>query len=68
MPTFDMDGNRNTFRAMIQEPLGAFCFVFFFLSQTDQKTVISSIETIHCFVLAAAYIAARSIVCGNAYG
>lgn len=42
--------------------------VFFFLSQTESKTVISEIETIHCFVLASAYTAARSIVCGNLGG
>lgn len=53
------------FRVLIQEFLGSFCLVFFFLSQTEEKTVISHIETIHCFVLAAAYIAARGIVCGN---
>jgi len=47
------------------EWIGSFCFVFFFLSQTEEKTVISSIETIHCFVLAASYIAARSVVRGN---
>jgi len=56
----------NTFRDTMAEWMGAFCFVFFFLSQTEEKTVISSIETIHCFVLAASYIAARGIVCGNA--
>ena len=47
------------------ELLGTFCYVFFYLSQTEEKTVISQIETIHCFVLAAAFIAARTIVAGN---
>lgn len=55
----------NVFRSTMAEWIGSFCFVFFFLSQTEEKTVISSIETIHCFVLAASYIAARSIVRGN---
>jgi glycerol uptake facilitator-like aquaporin len=56
----------NWFRAIFQETVGSFCFVFFYISQTESKTVISSIETIHCFVLSASYIAARTIVCGNA--
>lgn len=53
---------------MMAEWIGSFCFVFFFLSQTEEKTVISSIETVHCFVLAASYIAARSVVRGNQIG
>merc|ERR1712216_795970 len=61
-------GPNNWFRAIFQEVVGTFCFVFFFLSQTDAKTVISEIETIHCFVLSASYIAARTIVCGNGSG
>lgn len=56
------------FRAMYQEIAGSFFFVFFFLSQTESKMVISEIETIHCFVLSASYMAARSIVCGNVGG
>ena len=55
----------NTFRDMIAEFAGSFCFTFFYLSQSEEKTVISSIETIHCFVLAAAYVTARTIVRGN---
>jgi len=51
--------NGNGFRSMIAELLGSFCFVFFFLTQTEEKTVVSSIETMHCLVLAASYIAAR---------
>ena len=56
------------FRAMYQEMAGTFCLVFFFISQTESKTVISQIETIHCFVLSASYMAARCIVCGASPG
>lgn len=55
----------NTFRDMMAELLGSGCFVFFYLSQTEKKTVISQIETVQCFVLAAAYITARTLVRGN---
>jgi glycerol uptake facilitator-like aquaporin len=59
------DNANYIFPAMMAELLGTFCYTFFFLSQTEEKTVISQIETIHCFVLAAAFIAARTIVAGN---
>lgn len=63
-----VNGQNDWLRAIVQEIVGTFCFAFFYLSQTEAKTVISEIETIQCLVLSASYIAARSIVCGNAYG
>lgn len=59
------EGDNDTFRVIWSELLGSFLYVFFYLSQTEKKTVVSNIETIHCLVLAASYITARTCVNGS---
>ena len=54
------------FRAAIAEFVGSAAYAFFFLMQSDNKDIVSEIETIQCFTLSAAFIAARSVVVGNA--
>lgn len=56
----------NWLRAMVQEGVGTFAYVFFFMFQSENKDVVSDIETVQCFSLAASFIAGRSIVLGNA--
>lgn len=51
--------------AMCQEAFGAFIFVLFFKIVTDERTHLSDQSPINCFVIAAAYVAGRSIVNGS---
>lgn len=55
----------NTFRAILQETLGTFVFVFFFMTQTEQTIMLSKEEAINCFVIASGYITARVMVFGQ---
>lgn len=55
----------NTFRAILQETLGTFVFVFFFLTQTEQTIMLSKEEAINCFVIASGYCTARVLVYGQ---
>jgi glycerol uptake facilitator-like aquaporin len=58
----------NWLRAATQETVGTFGYVFFFISQSENKEVVSDIETIQCFTLAASFLAGRGIVLGNKKG
>ena len=40
-------------------------FVFFFLTQTEEKTQLSKDRAICCFIVAASYVGARSMCAGN---
>jgi glycerol uptake facilitator-like aquaporin len=51
--------------AMIQEALGAFFVVFFYLTQTESKTVFTKEPAINCFIIASAYVGGRSMMSGN---
>jgi glycerol uptake facilitator-like aquaporin len=53
--------------AMCQEAFGAFIFVLFFKIVTDERTHLSDQQPINCFVIAAAYVGARSIVNGSGF-
>lgn len=52
-------------RALFQELLCTFIFVFFFMSNTDEKLLFSSEKAINCFILAASYVGARAMFYGN---
>jgi len=57
----------SVFAAMIAEPLGAFFVSFFYLTQTEEKTSFSKEKAIHCFIMASAYVGARSMLCGQSF-
>jgi glycerol uptake facilitator-like aquaporin len=48
----------------LSETLGAFLVVFFYLTQTESKTTFSKEPAINCFIIASAYIGARSMMNG----
>ena len=54
------------FGAMIAEALGSFFVAFFFLTQTEEKTLFSKEKAINCFIIAASYIGARGMLNGKA--
>lgn len=56
---------KTRFAAMIAEPLGTFFVAFFYLTQTEEKTVFSKEKAINCFIIAAAYIGARAMLSAN---
>jgi glycerol uptake facilitator-like aquaporin len=53
------------FQAIVTELLGTFIVVFFYLTQTEEKTVLSKEKAITCFIIAASYIGARALCAGN---
>ena len=53
-------------RAMVQESLGTFIVVFFFMTQTEEKMLFSKEKAINCFIIAASYVAARCMFYGSA--
>jgi len=55
----------NWIRGMVAESVGTFAYVFFFMMQSENKDVVSEIETIQCLTLAASFIAAQGIVIGG---
>lgn len=55
-------------RALIQELLCTFIFVFFFMTNTDEKLAFSNEKAINCFILAASYVGARAMFAGNSFG
>jgi len=52
-------------RAIFQELLCTFIFVFFFMTNTDEKLAFSNEKAINCFILAASYVGARSMFAGQ---
>lgn len=57
--------SKYAFDAMMQEILGTFIFVLFFKIVTDERLHFSKENAINCFIIAAAYVAARTIVNGS---
>lgn len=53
------------FYAIIAETLGSFLVVFFYLTQSEAKTVFSRERAINCFIIASAYIGARAMTNGH---
>jgi glycerol uptake facilitator-like aquaporin len=45
--------------------LGTFVVVFFYLTQTEEKTLFSKEKAITCFIIASSYIGARAMCAGN---
>lgn len=64
IPMAPMD-KKYTFQAMMQEIFGTFIFVLFFKIVTDERLHYSKENAINCFIIAASYCAARSIVNGS---
>jgi len=62
--------DNNWVRGMVSEIVGSFAYVFFFMMQSENKDIVSEIETIQCLTLAASFIAAQGIVIGgqSSYG
>lgn len=55
-------------RALCQELFSTFVYITFFLSVTDVKMRFSKDNTINCFILASAYVGARAVFFGQAWG
>jgi glycerol uptake facilitator-like aquaporin len=52
------------FAAIVSEATGAFVLVFLFMICTDKKTQYSNDKVVNCFIIAAAYCAARLMAGG----
>lgn len=52
-------------QAILQEVLGTFIFVLFFMMMTDEKMLFSKEKAINCFIIASSYIAAIAIFNGQ---
>ena len=50
---------------MVQEALGSFIAVLFFMMQTDEKMFFSREKAINCFIIASSYVAARAMFNGQ---
>jgi len=57
--------NVNVFLASMQETIGSFIFVFFFMTQTEQQTLLSKEKGIVALVVACSYVTARAMVFGQ---
>jgi len=55
-------------RAIFQELLCAFIYVFFFMTNTDEKLAFSNEKAINCFILASSFVGARAMFAGNIAG
>ena len=55
------------FPAMMQETLGTFVLVFFYLMQSDSKQHFSKEPAINCFIISSSYVAARAIFDGGSF-
>lgn len=70
--TFDLQeltyANSFFLRALIQEFLCTFMYVFFFMTNTDSKLLFSEEPAINCFILASAYVGSRTMFFGNEAG
>jgi glycerol uptake facilitator protein len=72
VPYYDIDAKefntgKSRFAAIIAEPLGTFFVAFFYLTQTEEKTVFSKEKAINCFIIASAYIGSRSMLSANTF-
>jgi len=69
--TFDLQPldytNKLFFRALTQEALTTFIYVFFFMTCTDDKLLFSNEKAINCFILASSYVGARSMFVGQSH-
>jgi hypothetical protein len=61
----DLSNGGYVFSNMIAEPLGAFFVTFFYLTQTEEKTMFSKEKAINCFIIASAYVGARGMLAGR---
>ena len=61
------DEARWVFPALVAEALGSFFVAFFYLTQTEEKTVFSKEKAINCFIIAASYVGARSMLNGTTF-
>lgn len=50
---------------MVTEAIGSFLVVFFYLTQTESKTVFSQEKAINCFIIASSYVGARAMMNGK---
>lgn len=57
--------NKFFMRALLQELLCTFMYVFFFMTNTDHKLLFSEEPAINCFILASAYVGSRTMFFGN---
>ena len=66
-PNQKADGSNSgfLFSCMIAETLGSFFLTFFYLTQTEEKTMFSKEKAINCFIIASAYVGARGMLAGN---
>ena len=57
----------NWFRAILQEILCSFLFVFFYQITTDESMLFSNEKAINCFIIASSYVGSRCIFYGNGF-
>lgn len=50
---------------IIGESIGSFIMVFFYLTQTEEKTTFSKEKAINCFIIASSLVAGRAMVQGQ---
>jgi hypothetical protein len=50
----------------VGETIGSFIMVFFYLTQTEEKTTFSKEKAINCFIIASSLVAGRAMVQGQA--
>lgn len=60
-----LSANKYFVQGVFTEILGTFIVVFFYLTQTEEKTVLSKEKAITCFIIASSYIGARAMCAGN---
>ena len=68
MPTVRLDSLKDSasvFACILAEPIGAFFVAFFYLTQTEEKSTFSKEKAINCFIIASAYVGARSMFAGT---
>jgi len=63
-PTWASTGSA-IWAGIIGEAIGAFIMVFFYLTQTEEKTTFSKEKAINCFIIASSLVAGRAMVQGQ---
>lgn len=53
------------FQIMVSEVVASFLVVLFYLTQTEEKTMLSKERAISCFIIAASYVGSRSLCASN---